>query len=180
MSQKGFINRASSLIIARVLKDCLSFLLMLWLARTDQAGFGLLSFAVGLSFLVLALLDLGLDQYLLREFSRVQSSPTELLNTLLRMRVILGLVLLGAMAAFLALRGYAPSSLVLVLGVCLARVFESCAETLLNVFRARARQVLEAQLSTAALVIGAGYGTLLLLLDRGPGPWSSSWWSTPG
>ena len=53
--------------------------------------------------------------------------------------------------------------------MCLARVFESCAETLLNVFRARARQVLEAQLSTAALVIGAGYGTLLLLLDRGPG-----------
>ncbi len=167
MNPRTLINQASSLIAARIIKDSITFLLMLWLARTDQSGFGLLSFGVGLSFLVLAFLDLGLDQYLLREYSKKQEPPLELLNTLLRLRAFLGLALTAGVAVVLALQSYGLNHMVLILGICLTRVMESCAESLLNVYRARGRQVLEAWLSTAALLAGAAFGALLFLLGRG-------------
>ncbi len=167
MNPRAFLNRASALTAARILQDLTRFLLLLWLARTDQAGFGLLTFGMGLSFLVFSLLDLGLDQYTLREFSKTREPPQVLLNGLLRFKILLGLILILGVAGVLSCQGWEPRPLALILGICLSKALDGCSESLLSVFRARGRQVTEAGITGAAALLGTGYGGVLLLWGRG-------------
>ena len=167
MTPRDFINRTTALTAARTFHEAVVFLLFLRLARTDQAGYGLLSFGLGLSFLVFSLLDMGVDQYTLREFSRDRQPPPNLLPVLIRYKLLMGLALLLGVGVVLHLMGWEVRSLALILGLCLARAADSLAESFLSVFRARSRQVLEALLTGAAVSLGGLAGGILLFLGWG-------------
>lgn len=167
MTARDFINQTTALTVARIFHEAVVFVLFLRLARTDQAGYGLLSFGLGLAFLVFSLLDLGVDQYILREYSREGSPPRELLQGLVRYKLLMGLALLLGVGGVLHLQGWEPLSLALALGLCLTRAADSLSESLLGVFRARSRQVLEAVLSGAAVSAGGILGGALLWLGMG-------------
>ncbi len=162
MRIKGFLARTTALMASRGIQDGLVMLLLLWLARRDQSGYGLFVFSAGVAAMVRAGLTLGLDQYALREFSSNEPSRALLLGQMTRIKTILGVVILAGLVAFAALKGWTDQQTKVVLIIVIGQIMEGLADTFFNLFRAEGRQVREGLYRSAANIFGAFYGAFCL------------------
>jgi len=166
LSTKGFIVRTLTLSVNKGIQDGLQALLLLWLARTDQSGYGLFVFGAGVALMVRAGLALGLDQYTLREFSSNEQSRAQLLSQIAGIKTILGGIILAGLMAFAVLKGWTGLQTKVVLIIVIGQIMECMADTFFNLFRAEGRQVREGLYRSAANIIGALYGAFCLFTGQ--------------
>ncbi len=167
MGTRNFLARAMALAASKGIQDGLLSLLLLWLARTDQSGYGLFMFGIGVAVMIRSVLALGLDQYSLREFSFSLQGRGEVLARILRIKVLLGGLILAALALFGFLKGWDHTQSVVVLAIAVGQVMDGLAESFFSLFRAAGRQVREGLFRAAANLVGALYGAACLLLGLG-------------
>ncbi len=167
MKARAFLSRTAAIVAGKGIQDGLKFGLLLWLAREDQAGFGILVFGVGVAVLTRSVLGLGLDQFTLRELTLRPTTRGRVLGQMVRLKVVLGLVVLGIVHSFGRLRGWTETEIVVVLVLCAGQVLEGVADSFFSLYRAEGRQVQEAACSSTAHVLGAAYGAAVLLWGWG-------------
>jgi O-antigen/teichoic acid export membrane protein len=164
---KSFIARVLSLSASRGIQDGLQALLLLWLARIDQSGYGLFVFGAGVAAMARTGLSLGLDQYTLREFSDKRQPRGPLLGRMIEIKAMLGAVILVCLVIFSLLKGWANTQTVVVMIIVSGQVMESIADTFFNLFRAEGRQVREGFYRSASNLAGAVYGAVCLFAGLG-------------
>ncbi|MCF6290725.1 MAG: polysaccharide biosynthesis C-terminal domain-containing protein [Desulfobacterales bacterium] len=167
MGTKNFLARAMALSASKGIQDGFISLLLLWLARTDQSGYGLFMFGIGVAAMIRSVLALGLDQYSLREFSFSLQGRGEVLARIVRIKIILGGLILAGLALFGFLKGWNNTQSVVVLAIAVGQVMDGLAESFFNLFRAEGRQVREGGFRAGANLVGALYGAACLLLGLG-------------
>ncbi len=167
MNAKTFLTRASALIAGKGVQDGLKFLLLLWLARRDQSGFGIFVFGVGIAVLIRSVLALGLDQFTLREFTLKEETRGSVLGRMVRLKVVVGLVALGLIFSFSRLKGWSNIETLVVLVISAGQVLEGVADSFFSLYRAEGRQVWEAVCSSIAHALGAIYGAAVLFWGGG-------------
>ena len=167
MRGKGFLARVLTLWAGKGIHDGMLALILLWLARTDQSGYGLFVFGAGVASMVRAALALGLDQYSLREFSLNEQPRAPLLSQMARIKTVLGGLSLAGLAAFGLLKGWGSIQTVVVMVIVLGQIMEGVADTFFNLFRAEGRQVREGIYRAVANLIGGAYGVVCLLMGLG-------------
>ncbi len=167
MKARDFILRAGALTASRGVQDALQTVLLLWLARVDQSGYGLFVFGAGVAAMARSILALGLDQFTLREFAADEASRGRVLSGMVRIKAVLGWLILGGLAAWSFFKGWNSTQATVVLVVAAGRVLDGLAETFFSLFRAEGRQVREGAYSVAANLIGALFGAVCLFFGWG-------------
>jgi len=167
MTAGGFLARAGALTTSKGVQDGLQALLLIWLARIDQSGYGLFVFGAGVAAMARSLLALGLDQFALREFALGNRARGELLAQMVRLKALLGGLILAFLLVFSWLKGWAGPQAAVVLIITAGRAVEGVAETFFSLYRAEGRQVREGVLKSLAGLAGAAYGAACLGLGLG-------------
>ncbi len=167
MNVKTFLTKASALVAGKWVQDGFKFLLLLWLARRDQSGFGIFVFGVGVAVLIRSVLALGLDQFTLRELTLKQETRGHVLGQMIRLKVVVGLLALGLIFSFSRLKGWNNIETVVVLVISAGQILEGVADSFFSLYRAEGRQVREAVCSSTAHALGALYGAVVLLCGWG-------------
>jgi O-antigen/teichoic acid export membrane protein len=167
LNAKDFLARAGALIASRGIQDGLQALLLLWLARTDQSGYGLFVFGAGIAAMVQTGLSLGLDQFTLREFSADQQPRGPILGRMLQIKSSLGVLIVVGLIGFAFMKGWNSLQTAVVMVIVAGQIMEGLADTFFNLFRAEGRQVREGLYRAVPNLIGAAYGAACLLLDLG-------------
>jgi O-antigen/teichoic acid export membrane protein len=159
--------QASALVAGKWVQDGFGFLLLLWLARTNQSGFGLFIFGAGVAGLIRSFLTLGFDQFTIRELALDSESQGRVLGQMIRLKLFIGLPLLAIALAFGRLQGWSRAENLVVLIICTGQVLLSVADTLFSFYRFAGIQVQEAACSVKASLIGALYGAVMLFTGSG-------------
>ncbi len=167
MNTKTFLTRAAALVAGKGVQDGLKFILLLWLARTDQSGFGLFVFGVGVAILIRSILSLGLDPFTVRELTQDYESRGQILGQMVRLKIVAGLLILGCILAFGRLKGWSHVEILVVLVISTGTILEGVADSFFSLYRAEGRQVQEAVCSSTAHIFGAIYGAVVLLCGWG-------------
>ncbi len=84
------VLRASALIGGKLIQDGLLFLLLIWLARINQEGYGLILFGFSIVSLLRSLQGMGLDQYALRDLSTRGSVSRSILWQMSKIKILIG------------------------------------------------------------------------------------------
>lgn len=159
--------QASALVAGRWVQEAFRFLLLLWLARTSQSGFGLFVFGAGVASVIHPFLTFGFEQFTIRELAGNSEAGGRILGQMLRLKTLLGLLLLSAIAVLGLVQGWSGTELMVVLIIAAGKVLDSWADTLFSLYRYAGRQVQEAAYSVKAALIGALYGAAALLAGGG-------------
>ena len=167
MQTKEFVAKASALMAGKWVQEAFKFLLLLWLARTNQAGFGLFVFAAGIALMIRSLLTLGLEQFTLRELMLDSDARGRVLGQMIRLKVLVGLLAIGGILVFGWVKSWQRTEILVVLIISGGQVLEGVADTLFSLYRSAGRQVLEAAYSATASLLGALYGGSVLLWGGG-------------
>lgn len=167
MNTKTFLTRTSALVAGKGVQDGLKFLLLLWLARTDQSGFGLFVFGTGVAILIRSMLGLGLDQFTVRELTQNHGGRGLILGRMVRLKAIVGLLVLGCILTFGRLKGWSHMVILVVLIISTGQILEGVADSFFSIYRAEGRQIQEAVCSSTAHLFGAIYGAVVLLFGWG-------------
>jgi O-antigen/teichoic acid export membrane protein len=167
LDAKSTAARASALMAGRWVQDGLKFLLLLWLARTHQAGFGLFVFGVGVAALIRSVLTLGFDAFTVREFAWDPEARGRILSQMIRLKIFLGLLVLVGILAYGWLQAWSCTEVSVVLIISLGQILEGLADTLFSLYRLAGRQIQEAAVSAASHLFGAAYGAAVLLGGAG-------------
>ena len=167
MARRDFLARAGALIAGRWVQDGLLALLLIWLARTDQSGYGLFVFGAGVAAMMRSVLALGLDQYALREFALNQGSRPRLLKQMVKIKGSLGALILAGLVAFALLKGWSSTQTAVVLIIALGRALDGVADTFFAIYRADGRQVREGFFSILANLASGLWGLAALLMGLG-------------
>jgi len=167
MISRGFLARAGALVAGRWVQDGLLALLLIWLARTDQSGYGLFVFGAGVAAMMRSVLALGLDQYALREFALNQGSRARLLKQMIKIKGLLGALILAGLVAFALLKGWSSTQTAVVLIIALGRALDGIADTFFAIYRADGRQVREGFFSILANLASGLWGVAALLMGLG-------------
>jgi O-antigen/teichoic acid export membrane protein len=155
--------QASALVAGRWAQEAFRFFLLLWLARTSQSGFGLFVFGAGVAAIIHPFLALGFEQFTIRELAGNSDAGGRILGQMLRLKTLIGLLLLSAIAALGSLQGWSSTEIMVVLIIAAGKILDSWADTLFSLYRYAGRQVQEAAYSVKAALVGALYGAAALL-----------------
>jgi O-antigen/teichoic acid export membrane protein len=165
--RSSLLGRSAVLLLGRGLQDTLRAGLLLWLARRDQAGLGLLVVALGLAALLRSLLSEGIDQFGLRELAVRTQGRGRVLAVLVRLKLALAGLVLAGLLGWAGLSGWGLTQTLVFFLATLAQALDALAESIFGLHRLQGRQIREAVLTTAAHSVGAAYGAAVLLLDGG-------------
>src|SRR3990170_6701748 len=100
MRAGNFIAETSALVAGKWVQDGLKFLLLLWLARTNQSGFGLFVFGFGVAKLIRSFQASGLDLFTIRELALDAEGRGRILSQMIRLKALVALLMLGGILAF--------------------------------------------------------------------------------
>lgn len=167
METRTFVARSAALLSGNWLQGGLNFLLLLWLARVDQEGFGLLVFGTAVALTVQALFGLGLDHFTIRQLDANRRHPNVLLGRMIRLKILLGLLVLTGLLFFGWVRQWQIIQLLVVLVIAAAGILDSIAHSFFSVFRFHGRQAREVACSFAASSIAAIYGFTAIFWQLG-------------
>ena len=167
LTRAGFLARAGALAAGRWIQDGLQTGLLIWLARTDQSGYGLFIFAMGVANMVRAALAMGLDQYAVREFGRDKEGRVGLLTQLAWLKAALGLVITAGLILYAWLTGWTTAQGLVVVLIASARVLSALGDTFFSLYRIEGRQVREGAYGAAANLIAAVIGAAVVALGLG-------------
>lgn len=163
----GFFSRLAALIASQAVQDGVLSLLLLWLARTDQSGYGLFVFGAGVAAMMRSVLALGLDQYAIREFALAEQPRADLLRQMVRLKSLLSLLILAGLAGFSLVKGWGTHQALVVLVISLGRALDGVADAFFAVYRADGRQVREGAFQALANLSAAAWGVAAMLLGLG-------------
>ncbi len=164
---KDFLPRVLSLSAGKGIQDGLAGILLLWLARTDQSGYGLFVLGAGVASMLRVGWSLGLDQYALREFSIDQKPRGAILNQMARLKTLMSAMVLAGLMGFGLVKGWDSTQTIVILVIVAGQLLESVADTFYNIFRAEGRQVREGLYRGVSCIIGAAYGAICLYMGLG-------------
>lgn len=159
--------QASALVAGKWGQDAFRFVLLLCLARTSPSGFGLFIFGAGVAALIRAFLALGFEQFTIRELAGDPEASGIVLGQMLRLKTLIGFLLLGGIGVLGWLQGWNRTETLVVLIVSAGKILDSAADTLFSLYRYAGHQVQEAACSLKAALVGALYGSAALLAGGG-------------
>ncbi len=165
-SLKSIVSRSAALIGSKTVQDTLLSILFIWLARTDQSGYGLLMLGLSSVILLRSLQSMGLDNYTLRELSSSSEDSNHTGSLLRQMTMTKVFISCGAILVFLifslVIKQWPFHQVVVVLILLLSQSFEGLADTFFNIFRAEGKAVNEGICRTAPNIIAFLYGSICL------------------
>ncbi len=94
MKRHSYITNTKWLMIEKIIRLTLSFIVSIWIANyLGAAQFGLLNYALSFALMLSALMSLGLDKYIPKEILLNSENEDKILATSLHMRLIGGIVM---------------------------------------------------------------------------------------
>ncbi|GEM_PF-2383808 len=165
-SLKSIVSRSAALIGSKTVQDSLLSILFIWLARTDQSGYGLIMLGLSNVILLRSLQSMGLDNYTLRELSSSSGDSDHTGSLLRQMTMTKVFISCGAILIFLifslVIKQWPLHQVLVVLILLLSQSFEGLANTFFNIFRAEGKAVNEGVCRTAPNIIAFLYGSICL------------------
>ena len=165
-SLKSIVSRSAALIGSKTVQDSLLSILFIWLARTDQSGYGLIMLGLSNVILLRSLQSMGLDNYTLRELSSSSGDSDHTGSLLRQMTMTKVFISCGAILIFLifslVIKQWPLHQVLVVLILLLSQSFEGLANTFFNIFRAEGKAVNEGICRTAPNIIAFLYGSICL------------------
>jgi O-antigen/teichoic acid export membrane protein len=167
INAQNITAKASALIAGKWVQDAFRFLLLLWLARTSQSGFGLFVFGAGVAAIIHSFLALGFDQFTIRELTGQSHVRERILGQMIRLKTSIGLLALGMILAFGWLNDWNRTETLVVLIISAGIILDSVADTFFSFYRYAGSQVQEAACCIKAALFGALYGAAAFLAGGG-------------
>lgn len=158
LSLRTVLLRSSALIGSKTIQDGLLSLLFIWLARTDQPGYGLIVLGLSIVMLLRSLQSLGLDQYTLRELSSSQTHTRPLLNQMAMAKFLIAGMTILIFLTFAYLKQWPRHQIVIICILLSGQCFEGLADTFFNLFRAEGQSINESISRTGPNIIASLYG----------------------
>jgi len=150
--------RSSALIGSKTVQDGMLFLLFIWLARTDQSGYGLIVLGLSVVMLLRSLQSLGLDQYTLRELSSSQAHTGPLLKQMAMTKFLIAGITILIFVAFALVKQWPFHQIVIICILLAGQCFEGLADTFFNLYRAEGLSINESICRTGPNTIASLYG----------------------
>jgi O-antigen/teichoic acid export membrane protein len=158
ISLRTIAIRSSVLIGSKTVQDGLLFLLFIWLARTDQSGYGLISLGMSVVMILRALQSLGLDQYTLRELFSSKIQASQLLKQMAMAKLFIAGITILIFLVFALVKQWPFHQIGIIFILLSGQCFEGIADTFFNLFRAEGRTLNESICRTIPNVIASLYG----------------------
>ncbi|THB72147.1 MAG: hypothetical protein D6B25_17325 [Desulfobulbaceae bacterium] len=154
--------RSAVLVGSKAIQDLLSSLLFIWLARSNQTGYGLIMFGLSVAMLLRSIQSMGLDQYTLRELTAGRCSERLLLARMARLKLLLSFAVIAVFLLIAFIKEWESVQILLVLILLLGQITEGLADTYFNMLRALGRSVNEGVCRTGPNLMAALYGIVVL------------------
>lgn len=162
ISARTIIVRSSALIGSKAIQDGLLSILFIWLARTNQSGFGLIILGSSIAALLRSIQSMGLDQYTLREFSASPSLSSHFLRQMSWIKIQIFLLAAVCFFCFAFLKNWPSTQIIITTILISSQLFEGITDTVFSLFRAEGQIVNESVCRTIPNILAAVYGAFCL------------------
>ena len=137
-----------------------------WPGGSATVALGTLTFGLSFSAVLFTVAAFGTDDLVTRELSRDHSRARHLLGNVVALKVVIGLGLLGVVAAVVEIQGYAISTSVAIVVIAFGVGIETITKTFYSVFQAYERMRIHLRLldseRTSVAILG-----IVVVLDGG-------------
>ncbi|MFH0868041.1 MAG: flippase [Candidatus Woesearchaeota archaeon] len=146
-----------SLTISEIISKLLQLVIFVYLARSlGKADFGIFSFGVAFSFLIVIIADFGLSTLLIREISRDKKTASKYLSNSLIVKILLSVITIISAYLFLNIMNYSPEVKLVAYIMLLFTLIQSFTNLYYSIFRAFERMYYDAVIKVLRMVILVG------------------------
>ena len=146
-----------SLAVSEVISKLLQLFIFIYLARAlGKESFGVFSFAVAFSLLIVIIADFGLSTFLIREISRNKKAASKYLSNAFVSKIFLALITIAAAYAFLNVMGYSGEMRLVAYIMLSFAILQSFTDLYYSIFRAFERMHYDAFIKVLRMLILVG------------------------
>ncbi|MFZ5451838.1 MAG: lipopolysaccharide biosynthesis protein [Thermodesulfobacteriota bacterium] len=166
-SSHRILPKFGYLLSARWLREALSLVFFILLARRSASTYGEFMLAISLGAILLLVGEFGLNLPLVSLLSDKEKQG-EALGQVLLLKGVLLVGAFGGTLVFVLWQGYAPGLRQVMLAIGMGVALEALASTFFVTFQVEGRQDLEGRIKAVGAAVGLGYGLITLLLGAAP------------
>src|SRR3989344_867836 len=146
-----------SLAVSEIISKLLQLFIFIYLARAlGKESFGVFSFAVAFSLLIVIIADFGLSTFLIREISRNKKAASKYLSNAFVSKIFLALITIAAAYAFLNVMGYSGEMRLVAYIMLSFAILQSFTDLYYSIFRAFERMHYDAFIKVLRMLILVG------------------------
>jgi len=155
-------------MVARAVDTVMRMVIVAFIARyLGTTGFGEFASIMATTAFVLALTDFGLEPILVRDLSKVGANRERILGGILSLRVLMGGVVLAAMALIVTFSGWSQPVRLAIMLSSLGQVLTAGQMAMLGVFRAHERMEYDTAASLLYQGVSFGFTLVAIAVDGG-------------